>query len=123
MDRNIVLAMQQAVCETARDMAASGLTAGTWGNVSGRVDNTYMVITPSGMDYGRLTPEQMVLVNMLTGEYEGPLKPSVEVPLHAKLLLTRPEVGASSTPTPPRRWPWPPPAGTSPPSATTRCRF
>ena len=93
MDKNTVLAVQQAVCETARAMAGSGLTAGTWGNVSGRVDGTHMVITPSGMDYDRLTPEQMVLVDMVTGEYEGPLKPSVEVPLHAKLLLTRPEVG------------------------------
>ena len=36
--------------------------------------------------------DQMVIVNMKTGEYEGDLKPTIEVPLHAKLLLTRPEV-------------------------------
>ena len=44
------------------------------------------------MDYSKLTPDQMVIVNMKTEEYEGDLKPTIEVPLHAKLLLTRPEV-------------------------------
>ena len=84
--------MQVEVCETAKAMVAGGLTAGTWGNIAGRVDDTYMVVTPSGLDYSKLTPDQMVIVNMKTEEYEGELKPTIEVPLHAKLLLTRPEV-------------------------------
>ena len=92
MDREKAKQVQIEVCETAKKMADSGLTAGTWGNIAGRVDDTYMVITPSGMDYSKLTPDQMVIVNMKTGEYEGNLKPSIEVPLHSKLLLTRPEV-------------------------------
>ena len=87
------LQIQKEVCDTAKAMADAGLTAGTWGNISGRIDDTYMVITPSGMDYSKLTPDQMVVVNMKTGEYEGDLKPSIEVPIHSKLLLTRPEVG------------------------------
>ena len=56
--------MQIEVCETAKAMAAGGLTAGTWGNIAGRIDDTYMVVTPSGMDYSKLTPDQMVIVNM-----------------------------------------------------------
>ena len=93
MDMQKAKQVQQLVCDTAKAMADSGLTAGTWGNISGRIDDTYMVITPSGMDYSKLTADQMVIVNMKTEEYEGNLKPSIEVPLHAKLLLTRPEVG------------------------------
>ncbi|MBO5295888.1 MAG: class II aldolase/adducin family protein [Clostridia bacterium] len=92
MDMQKAKQVQQEVCDTAKAMADSGLTAGTWGNISGRIDDTYMVITPSGMDYSKLNPDQMVIVNMKTEEYEGNLKPSIEVPLHAKLLLTRPEV-------------------------------
>ncbi len=92
MDREKVKQTQTEVCETAKAMAEAGLTPGTWGNISGRVDAEYMVITPSGMNYAKLLPEQMVLVNMNTLEYEGNLKPSVETPVHAKILLNRPEV-------------------------------
>jgi L-fuculose-phosphate aldolase len=84
--------VQAEVCKTAKAMADAGLTAGTWGNISGRIDDTYMAITPSGMDYSRLVPDQMVIVNMKTGEYEGDLKPSIEVPIHAKILLAKPNI-------------------------------
>ena len=92
MDRERAKQVQAEVCATAKAMADGGLTAGTWGNISGRIDDTYMVVTPSGLDYSKLTGDQMVIVNMKTGEYEGDLKPTIEVPMHAKLLLTRPEV-------------------------------
>jgi len=92
MDREKAKLVQAEVCATAKAMADSGLTAGTWGNISGRIDDEYMVVTPSGLDYSKLTPDQMVIVNMKTGEHEGSLKPTIEVPMHAKLLLTRPEV-------------------------------
>lgn len=84
--------VQAEVCQTAKAMADAGLTAGTWGNISGRIDDTYMAVTPSGLDYSRLVPEQMVIVNMHTGEYEGDLKPSIEVPLHSKILLDKPHI-------------------------------
>ena len=92
MNREKAKLMQIEVCETAKKMASGGLTAGTWGNISGRIDDTYMVITPSGMDYAKLVPEQMVIVNMKTQEYEGNLKPSVETPIHSRILLGKPEV-------------------------------
>lgn len=92
MNREKAQLVQIQVCETAKNMADAGLTAGTWGNISGRIDDTYMVITPSGMDYNKLTPDQMVVVNMKTQEYEGNLKPSVEAPIHSKILLGKPEV-------------------------------
>ena len=84
--------VQAEVCKTAKAMAEAGLTAGTWGNISGRIDDDYMVITPSGMSYAKLTADQMVICNMHTFEYEGDLKPSVEVPIHSKLLLEHPEI-------------------------------
>ena len=92
MNREKALEVQTEVCKTAKAMADAGLTAGTWGNISGRIDDTYMAITPSGMDYSRLVPDQMVIVNMHTGEYEGDLKPSIEVPIHSKILLNKPNI-------------------------------
>lgn len=91
-DKEKAYKVQEEVCKTAKAMADAGLTAGTWGNISGRIDDDYMVITPSGMSYAKLTAEQMVICNMHTFEYEGDLKPSVEVPIHSCLLLEHPEI-------------------------------
>ena len=92
MNREKAKLMQAEVCKTAKDMSESGLVAGTWGNISARIDEDYMVITPSGMDYSRLYPEQMVIVNMNTLEYEGNLKPSIEAVVHSAIYKDRPEV-------------------------------
>lgn len=92
MNREKAKLMQNEVCTVALNMYHSGLVAGTWGNISARIDEEYMVITPSGMDYERLCPEEMVVVNMNTQEYEGTLKPSVEAVVHSAIYLDRPEV-------------------------------
>ena len=92
MNREKAKLMQIEVCNTALEMYHSGLVAGTWGNISGRIDDEHMVITPSGMGYERLAPEEMVIVNMKTLAYEGSLKPSVEAVVHAAIYLDRPEV-------------------------------
>lgn len=92
MNREKAKLTQIEVCNTALSMYHSGLVAGTWGNISGRVDDEYMVITPSGMDYERLAAEDMVIINMRTLAYEGNLKPSVEAVVHASIYLDRPEV-------------------------------
>ncbi|NLW02829.1 MAG: class II aldolase/adducin family protein [Clostridiaceae bacterium] len=86
--------VQAAVCAAAKKLASSNLVAGTWGNVSARLDDDHMVVTPSGMPYETLKPEDMVIVNMHDLSYEGKLKPTVETPMHARILLERPEINA-----------------------------
>ena len=76
-----------------KQLVASGLVQGTWGNLSARLDDTYMLVTPSGLDYARLTPADMVKVNMRTLEYEGDLKPTSEKSLHAAIYQNRPDIG------------------------------
>lgn len=88
---------RQAVCDAGVRMAKAGLVAGTWGNVSVRLRQerqARMVITPSGMDYFKLNPEDMVAVDLETLVPHGRWKPSVETPLHAAIYLARPEIGA-----------------------------
>ena len=94
MDLTKVREIQELVCEAGKQLYCSGLVAGTWGNIGMRVNDDYMVVTPSGMSYERLNPEDMVLVNMHDRSYEGKLKPTIEVPMHASLLLTRKEISA-----------------------------
>lgn len=92
MNREKAKLMQIDVCSTAQSMYHSGLVAGTWGNISARIDEDYMVITPSGMNYDSLCPEDMVVVDLNTLEYEGNLKPSIEAVVHAAIYKDRPEV-------------------------------
>jgi L-fuculose-phosphate aldolase len=67
-----------AACQRLR---REGLVVGTAGNVSVRVGDL-VVVSPSGVDYDRLTPE-LVGVHTLTGEpVRARLRPSTELPLH-----------------------------------------
>ena len=72
-------------------MLKEGLVAGTWGNISIRVDETYMLITPSGRPYESLTAADIVLVNYHTSEHEGDIKPSSEKEMHCEIYRTRPK--------------------------------
>lgn len=76
------------------EMLEKGLTIGTGGNISARCpDGENFLITPSGMPYNLLKPEDIVMVNLATGATEGIRKPSIELHLHWKTLVTRPDVG------------------------------
>ena len=89
-----ILEAKNKVCEAGKLLLKEGLVARTWGNVSIRVSNTQMVITPSGRKYDELTPDEMVLVDINTLKYEGKLKPSSELKLHCEVYKTRPHINA-----------------------------
>ena len=68
--------------------------ARTWGNISIRVDDTHMLITPSGRTYEDLGLEDIVLVNYHTSKHEGNIKPSSEKELHCEIYRTRKKINA-----------------------------
>ena len=78
-------AVKLEVCEAGKLLLKEGLVARTWGNVSIKVSDTQMVITPSGRNYNELTPSEMVLVDIYSLKYEGSLKPSSELKLHCEI--------------------------------------
>ena len=82
---------KEKVCAAGKQLLKEGLVARTWGNVSIKVNETQMVITPSGRKYDELTPEDMVLVDFYTLKYEG-IKPSSELKLHCEVYKTRPHI-------------------------------
>ena len=84
--------MRKQLIETAMDMNASGLNQGASGNLSARNDRG-MLITPSGMDYAVLLPEDIVQMDF-EGNIEGKRKPSSEWRFHAAIYLARPEANA-----------------------------
>ena len=86
------LALRREVIETCRKMTAIGINQGTSGNVSVRFGDG-LLITPSGMDYDALKPEDIVLVRA-DGSHAGRHKPSSEWRFHRDILVRRGEVGA-----------------------------
>ena len=87
-------AARNEVLDAGRRLVDEGLVARTWGNVSVRLDEGQMLVTPSGRKYEELTAEDLVAVDLETGAYEGPLKPSSEKGLHLEIYRRRPEINA-----------------------------
>ncbi|MEU9387308.1 class II aldolase/adducin family protein [Streptomyces sp. NPDC048279] len=66
---------------TARRTVADGLVVGTSGNVSVRVGDTVLV-TPSGVPYDALTPDDVTGVDLAGRQVLGALVPTSELPMH-----------------------------------------
>ena len=71
------------------------LVQGTWGNIGVRLDDKYMLATPSGIDYVMLKPEQMAKVDMETLEWTGTNKATSEKGIHAICLKNDDGITAS----------------------------
>lgn len=69
------------------ELFAKGLIIYTWGNVSGISDDQkHMVIKPSGIDYNLMTSDDMVVINITSGEVvEGNWRPSSDAKTHLEL--------------------------------------
>jgi L-ribulose-5-phosphate 4-epimerase len=87
--------LKQQVCQANLDLVAHGLVTLTWGNVSGlSADGQYLVIKPSGVAYEGMSPAQMVVVSIETGEVvEGLLRPSSDMVTHRLLYQKFRSVG------------------------------
>ena len=87
--------LKQEVYEANLLLPKHGLVAFTWGNVSGiDRDNGLMVIKPSGVEYSKLMPEDMVVVELQTGKaIKNSLKPSSDSPTHLELYRSFTSIG------------------------------
>lgn len=80
-------ALKDLVCEANLKLVDRGVVIYTWGNVSG-IDREkgLVVIKPSGIDYEGMKPEDMVVVDLQTGDtVEGKWKPSSDTVTHLEL--------------------------------------
>ena len=76
------------------ELPKHGLVKFTWGNASG-IDRErgLFVIKPSGVDYDKLKPSDMVVVDLDGNVVEGDLRPSSDTATHAVLYKHFPEIG------------------------------
>ena len=86
--------LKKAVYEANMDLPRYGLVTFTWGNVSG-IDRErgLFVIKPSGVDYEKLSPEDMVVMDLDGNKVEGKYNPSSDTATHVELYKAYPEIG------------------------------
>lgn len=86
--------VKKRVYEANLKLANSGLVVLTWGNVS-EIDRNknLVVIKPSGIEYESMTADDMVVVDLNTGEVvDGKYRPSSDTPTHLELYRMFPEI-------------------------------
>lgn len=86
------LTIGQQIIESCLAMNREGINQGSAGNISVRNPDGFL-ITPSGVAYGKMKPDQMVQMD-LDGNHVGPLKPSSEWRMHLDIYQYRPEAQA-----------------------------
>lgn len=85
--------IRQAIINACLAMAHTGLSPGKSGNASARLDGE-MLITPTGVAYDRLAPDDIVRLTLDGDVTSGSLAPSSEWHFHAAIYRARPEVRA-----------------------------
>ena len=87
--------LKKKVYEANMLLPKYGLVVFTWGNVSGiDREKNLMVIKPSGVDYDKLSPDNMVVVDVETGKVvEGNYKPSSDTATHLVLYRNFKDIG------------------------------
>jgi L-fuculose-phosphate aldolase len=82
---------KREILRAVKLLIEKGLVQRTWGNVSARIDENHMAITPSGIAYDLLCEDNLPVVDIRNLKYEGDIKPSSECGIHAEAYKLQPE--------------------------------
>ena len=86
---------RKEIIEAALEIQQASFVVGTWGNISVRIEEDELIaITPTGIEFEKLTLENIAIVDMTSNVIDGNLKPSTELGLHLALYRQRPDIMA-----------------------------
>lgn len=86
--------LKNIVFKANLELVEKGLVIHTWGNVSGRdQESGLIVIKPSGVTYNSMSQEDMVVIDQSGNVIEGKYKPSTDAPTHIRLYETYKSLG------------------------------
>ncbi len=86
--------MRKEIVEAGKLLYQLRLVSGTGGNISGRIDDEAIIITPSGVCKGRMNAYDLIRMLIKDGQVTAGGKPSMETPFHLAFYRQRKEVGA-----------------------------
>lgn len=82
------------MCAVGKLLYDRGYVAANDGNLSLKVEPDRLLVTPSGVSKGRLTPDMLLVTDMEGNVLEGNRHPSSETKMHLAVYRGRPDVGA-----------------------------
>lgn len=88
------LETRQAVLDTAKEMVSCGLVEGTSGNISARLSDGRVVLTPSSLEYDVMKLDDLVVTDAEGNVLEGDRPPTSEKALHLACLQKHADIGA-----------------------------
>ena len=86
--------IKKLICEFGALLYQNGYLAGSDGNISVRLDDDRIMVTPTGAAKGRMLPDDMVIVDINGKHLQGNKKASSEVLMHLFVYQNRPEIKA-----------------------------
>lgn len=87
--------VKEQIVATAQDLVHKGYLMATGGNISMRIlGEDAFAITPSNLDYMKMKPEDVCILDFKLNTIEGELKPSVESGMHGAIYQVRGDVNA-----------------------------
>ena len=87
-------ALRQSIIDTCLWLKNIGYILGTWGNVSVRLDDDNILITPSRLDYDIMKPEDLVVINLKGEIVSGERLPTSERDIHRSVYAKRQDIQA-----------------------------
>ena len=96
IDTDELRAVAQEIKDAGVKLLEENLVQGTWGNTAVRLDDDHMLVTPTGLDYVALQPEDMPIVQISDPSvWSDGKKPTSERKIHAAIMAARPEINAT----------------------------
>ena len=80
-----------AIIDVCRKMVSEGYFIGTWGNVSAR-EGDHIILTPSRIEYDKMRPEDLVVIDLQGNILEGNRVPTSEKEVHRQIYLRRKDI-------------------------------
>jgi ribulose-5-phosphate 4-epimerase/fuculose-1-phosphate aldolase len=82
------------IVEVGRRLYARGYTASNDGNISVRLDEGRLLMTPTGVCKGFMSPEMMCITDLDGRKLQGDRSPSSEIQMHLEVYRSRPDAVA-----------------------------
>jgi L-fuculose-phosphate aldolase len=86
--------IKQDVLDAAKQLLRTGLVEGTSGNLSARLSDGHVVMTPSSLDYEAMTLDDLVVVDLEGKVLQGDRPPTSEKALHLACLRAHDDIGS-----------------------------
>ncbi len=85
---------RRQIVEAGKRLRDRFFVASNDGNISARLSDNELLVTPTGMNKGDVAPEQILKIDMQGNVLSGSLKPSSETKMHLAVYQVRPDIQA-----------------------------